>query len=293
MKSDRLSKSYIMSGVKSRMGREVAIAFAKSVNCETMEGDFCGNCKNCRMIASGTHLDVQIYESEKTKFGISIVRTIQQDSAQTNYRAKKRVNIIIDAHKMTVQAQNALLKTLEDSVSSCVTILLTDSDSAILPTIHSRSNLLHLPPLTKSRVIEILTENNLEKSIAEIEFDESGGNIDWLIWLLKNRDIGERIISSIAQKNNNIVDILEIAGDTDYHEGLKYLLPQIISRAMLKKNGFVSSSNILKTAVSHIASLDTEKLFNIRIELTKAEKLWNTGIKKTTLLQKTLIPLMT
>ncbi|MEZ4813385.1 MAG: hypothetical protein R2883_07955 [Caldisericia bacterium] len=232
LKSGKRSKSYIVSGQTNRLGLEFAEAFSMSVNCENMDGDFCGTCKSCKMILGRTHPDFQIYDIEKnkTKIGIETIRIIQEDSSKTNYMAKSRFNIILNADKMTTQAQNALLKTLEDGSNDCTTIMLTDSPDLILPTIHSRSVYINLPPPPKNTLIDRLVELGLPEEVCLLEYDDSGGDLDWLFWLLNNKEYGERILGVIS-KNNDMSEMLEIILDTEYTEGIRLIFPQILSES--------------------------------------------------------------
>lgn len=293
LKSKRLSKCYILSGPKSRNGLDVALGIAKTVNCIKDADSYCDTCKNCRMITKGSHPDVQVYASKKTRFGIDLVKKVQTDSTQTNYSATYRVNILKDAQGMTIPAQNALLKTLEDSLSDCVTIMLTESTSTILDTIKSRSILLNLPPLIKEKAVSMLVEKDIDKDSAEVEYDESSGDIDWLIWALENKEKCERILSSITRsKDERTIAIIESTSNEEYHDGFRYLLPQIVSKALLVKNGVAVQSRILSDAVKTLACENADLIDELREEVEKAEKLWNTGIRKATLLQKIMIPLM-
>ncbi len=293
LNSKKLSKCYILIGPQSRNKLCLALSIAKFVNCSSDIPENCNGCKNCQLITNHTHPDVQVYTSTKTDFGIDLVKKIQTDSSQTNYKAKYRVNIIENAHKMTIPAQNAILKTLEDSVSDSITIMLAETTSSILDTITSRSIILNLPPLTREKTVSIIVEKGLGRDRAESEYNESSGDIEWLIWTLDNREKCDDILSTITkEKNERTVAVIESISNTDNHEGFRYLLPKIVSKAILLKNGIDVQSDILLTAVTVLASEDEKILDAIRIEIQKAEKLWNTRIQKTTLLQKTLMPLM-
>ncbi|MCZ7624713.1 MAG: hypothetical protein M5R38_01690 [Candidatus Methylomirabilis sp.] len=108
--------------------------------------DACGACRSCRNIAAGQHPDVQVIEPDGAFIKIEQIRTLEADAALVPYEAPWKVFILDSAERMTEQAANALLKTLEEPAKDTVFILLTSAVAALLPTIVSPVSVRHLYP---------------------------------------------------------------------------------------------------------------------------------------------------
>ena len=123
------------------------------------------------------YVDIVNYRCKKSSFGVDDVRDVVDEVSKKPFEGDKKVIIIHDGNKMTVQAQNALLKTIEEPPKGVFIILLCESLELILDTIKSRCQIYKLTPLTKDEVklyIERLgTENYSNEEIkAAISYSE-------------------------------------------------------------------------------------------------------------------------
>ncbi|MDI3480872.1 MAG: polymerase subunit delta [Tepidanaerobacteraceae bacterium] len=141
VKAGFVSHAYIFLG-SDEVGCAKAKIFAQTVNCENPELAPCGFCKNCRKISNGTHPDFMEISAEGASIKIDQVRTLIQILAGMPMEAAIRVCIVREAHKMTPEAQNALLKTLEEPSSRSTVVLVTDNLKLLLPTIVSRCQVM-------------------------------------------------------------------------------------------------------------------------------------------------------
>lgn len=143
------SHAYLLAGEKRSGKTTLAKCFAAAIQCEGEGEKPCGRCMSCLQVEEGSHPDVIWLSHEKEEtIGVDEIRKgINEDILLKPYRAKYKVYLIDDAQKMTVQAQNALLKTLEEPPSYGVIILISNVVEAMLPTILSRSVLLPVRPL--------------------------------------------------------------------------------------------------------------------------------------------------
>ena len=146
IKSVSLSHSLLVTGGKSPSQREFAKDLAKALNCS--EGSFfqdCG-CASCSKIESGNHPDVRWYESaeDSTKIKIADIKNLIHWVSLKPFEGRRKVFIVADAHEMTMESQNALLKTLEEPPPQSTIILTTDHRSSLLDTITSRCTELKL-----------------------------------------------------------------------------------------------------------------------------------------------------
>jgi DNA polymerase-3 subunit delta' len=143
------SHAYLLAGERRSGKTTLAKCFAAALQCEGEGEKPCGRCMSCLQVEEGSHPDVVWLSHDKEEtIGVEDIRTgVNEDILLKPYRGKYKVYLIDDAQKMTVQAQNALLKTLEEPPSYGVIILISNTVEAMLPTIQSRSVLLPVKPL--------------------------------------------------------------------------------------------------------------------------------------------------
>ncbi len=154
--SERIANGYIFSG-PDEVGKELmAISFAKTINCKEMEGDFCDKCVSCRRINDGNHTDVRLIIPEGAKLKIEQMRFLKKQSSYKSLESSHKIYIIRDADRMTLEAANSMLKTLEEPSGVVLFILLTTVYNALLPTIRSRCQLVRF-----SLVPQATIENDL------------------------------------------------------------------------------------------------------------------------------------
>jgi DNA polymerase-3 subunit delta' len=140
--SGRVASGYIFAG-PSEVGKELlAISFAKALNCNEVKGDFCDKCVSCRRINDGNHADVGIIRPDGTRLKIEQMRFLKKQSSYKAIESNYKIYIICDADKMTTEAANSMLKTLEEPSGVVLFILLTTVYNSILPTIRSRCQLV-------------------------------------------------------------------------------------------------------------------------------------------------------
>lgn len=108
------------------------------------------------------HIDIIKYKSDKASFGVDAVRDIITESNSKPYESNKKVIIIYQGEKLTIQAQNALLKTIEEPPKGVFIIILTESSELILDTIKSRCQIHKLSPLKNNEMIEFIKREHLE-----------------------------------------------------------------------------------------------------------------------------------
>lgn len=144
----RVSHAYLLTGSTGSGKRLIADTFAKTLQCEESGTEPCGHCKSCSAFDSGNHPDIVYVRPTKKTLGVDDVREqILEDVSLKQYRYRYKIYIVEQADTMTVQAQNALLKTLEEPPAYAVFLLLAENQTAFLPTILSRTVTLHIRPL--------------------------------------------------------------------------------------------------------------------------------------------------
>ncbi|MDP8230659.1 MAG: DNA polymerase III subunit [Candidatus Gorgyraea atricola] len=156
---DTARGSYLFFGPDGIGKRTAAIEFAKAINHDDIAS---------RKIDSGNHPDVFIVypEGKSSSIKIEKIREIIYQASLKPYEAKKRIFIISDAEAMTLEAQNALLKLLEEPPQNHILILTSSNAAALLPTVLSRCKVVKFYSLSQSRIQEFLEARNMEEKEA-------------------------------------------------------------------------------------------------------------------------------
>ena len=214
VQTGKVSHAYILSG-EAGMGRKsLANAFALNLLCEKGLPDPCMQCHACKQVLAGSHPDLIYVTHEKpASIGVDDIREQINDTILVRpYSSYYKIYIVDEAEKMTVQAQNALLKTIEEPPSYAVILLLTTNPDAFLPTILSRCVQLKLKPLKDVVVKEYLIQSlGVEESQAEIYAAFARGNLGKAIHLAESEDF-KRMYDEILQmlKHLKEADISEL-----------------------------------------------------------------------------------
>jgi DNA polymerase-3 subunit delta' len=228
IRSNRIGHAFLFTG-KEGIGKKItAIAFAKAINCFNLTENYepCNRCSSCLKIEKNIHPDFQIITPLNSVITIEQIRNIKDIIYWQPLGSRKKVFLIDDAHKMTVQASNSLLKILEEPPQFAVLILITNSPETILPTIISRCHQISFHPINKGEQRDILMGMNfgLEKNQLEeiilfssgnlgkaielagepVKLKEKSRYIDWLIGT-KPEEVMSKYFSS---PENEVKDIL-------------------------------------------------------------------------------------
>ena len=154
----KVSHAYILNAPVSSGKMMIAEAFAATLQCEKKGTEPCMECHSCKQAASHNHPDIIYVRHEKPNtIGVDDIRVqINQDIAVKPYSSPYKIYIVDEAEKMNVQAQNALLKTIEEPPAYGVILLLTTNADAFLPTILSRCIRLDLKPVADDKIKDFL-----------------------------------------------------------------------------------------------------------------------------------------
>ena len=146
VQEDKVSHAYILNGERGSGKKMLAALFATTLQCEKGEPDPCNVCHSCIQAESGNHPDIIRVQHEKPNtISVEDIRTqVNNDILIKPYQGPYKIYIISEADLMTPQAQNALLKTIEEPPEYAVIFLLTENAEALLPTITSRCVMLKL-----------------------------------------------------------------------------------------------------------------------------------------------------
>ena len=161
LSTGKISHAYIINGERSSGKEFIARVFAMALQCEKSDVEPCGECHSCKQALSGNQPDIIYISHEKPgTIGVEDIRTqINADIAVKPYSSPHKIYIMNEGEQMTVQAQNALLKTLEEPPEYAVILILTTQIEALLPTILSRCVVLNMKPVSDALVKKYLMED--------------------------------------------------------------------------------------------------------------------------------------
>lgn len=159
--SGKISHAYIINGEKSSGKEFIAKIFAMALQCERRETEPCHECRFCKQALSGNQPDIiKVTHEKQGTISVDDIRTqINNDVAIKPYSSPYKIYIVSEAEKMTPQAQNALLKTLEEPPAYAVIMLLTGNVNSLLPTVLSRCVVLNMKPVSDEAVKRHLMED--------------------------------------------------------------------------------------------------------------------------------------
>lgn len=228
LESGKISHAYIINGERSSGKEFIAKIFAMALQCEAEGIEPCNECHSCKQALSGNHPDIiKVTHEKPATVGVEDIRNgVNNDVVIKPYSSKWKIYIINEAEKMTVQAQNALLKTLEEPPAYAVILLLTSNPEALLPTIQSRCVVLNMKPVSddivknylmkelhipdyKADVCTAFARGNLGKAkalAASEEFDNIKTEAVSLLKYIRDMEITD-IVSAIKKINDYKIDI--------------------------------------------------------------------------------------
>ena len=214
IENNKISHAYILTGEAGTGRKSIANAFSMALLCEKGGKEPCMVCHSCKQVLSGNHPDLIYVKHEKpNSIGVDDIREQINDTIMIRpYSSYYKIYIVDEAEKMTVQSQNALLKTIEEPPSYAVIILITTNQEAFLPTILSRCVQLKLKPLKDFTVKSYLVEHlGVAEKEAEICAAFARGNLGKAIHLASSDAFKELYYKIMALvKNVDSMDIVDL-----------------------------------------------------------------------------------
>ena len=161
VENNRVSHAYILNGERGSGKKMLANLFAMTLLCETGDNEPCGKCHSCKQAESGNHPDIiRVTHEKPNSISVDDIRIQVNNTVDIKpYQGPYKVYIIPQADMMTPQAQNAILKTIEEPPSYAVFLLLTENAETLLPTINSRCVMLKLRNIKDTLIKKYLMEN--------------------------------------------------------------------------------------------------------------------------------------
>ena len=195
--------AYLFTGAPGIGRRTLALAFTKALYCQSAPepGEYCGTCRSCRQLERLQHTDLFIGQSAAPgeTLKIDTVREIQHDLNMQPYAAPWRTALFLRFEEANVNAQNALLKTLEEPPALSKLLLTASNENALLPTISSRCEVIRLRPMALGDLAGRLESARMmlpdeAKRLAHL----AGGRPGQALRLADTPDEAERMVSIAA-----------------------------------------------------------------------------------------------
>lgn len=213
LSTGKVSHAYIINGEKFAGKEFIAKVFAMALQCQAGEVNPCQECHACKQALSDNQPDIiKVTHEKPNAISVDDIRAqINNDVAIKPYSSPYKIYIMNEAEKMTVQAQNAILKTLEEPPEYAVILLLTSNVNSLLPTILSRCVVLNMKPVSDSLVRKYLMEQmQIPDYKAEVCVAFARGNIGKARLLASSEDF--------ENVKGEAVSLLKYIQDMELHE---------------------------------------------------------------------------
>ena len=210
----KVSHAYILNGPDLSGKMMIAEAFARALLCEKQDPDGCGECRSCRQSDDRNNPDIIYVKHDKPNtISVDDIRTqLNNDIVIKPYSNQYKIYIVDEAEKMNQQAQNALLKTIEEPPAYAVIMLLTTNADSFLQTIRSRCITLNLKSV-KNDVIKsyLMTEKKIPDYQADVCAAFAQGVVGKAIKLASSDDFNELKESALSLiKRLDDIDLYEM-----------------------------------------------------------------------------------
>ena len=163
-----MAHAYLLSGPDSSGLLRVALSVACALKCRDREGVPCGNCIECRRVAQNNHPDVHVVLPDGETLKLGQVRDLQSTLHMKSTEGGDKVGILAQAERMSLEAANSLLKTLEDPPPETILILTTRQAGKLPPTVLSRCQIVRLAPVAPQVIANRLIACDVEEAAADL-----------------------------------------------------------------------------------------------------------------------------
>lgn len=295
IKNNGIVHSYMFVGQDGIGKKIIAKEFARKVLCKPInesldEYNNSKNCESCIKFESNNHPDFKIISPEGNYIKIAQIRQMQEDVYKKTILSKKKIFIIDKADYMTEEAQNSLLKTLEEPPEYIVIILILSNESLLLNTIKSRCMKINFLNIPEDEIKNYINRNNLIENPSKNMLKLFNGSIGKIYEIKENMDIyiqTEQLTKEILQRKiisvlellkksefiykskeyaNNILEYMTVIVYSDITEKIES--GEIVNKTLLKIIEIIKNTIIkLKSNANYDMIID-EMIFNI-YEVTK------------------------
>lgn len=267
--TNSVAHSYIFSGQYGIGKKQIAIEFAKMILCLNKDKSPCGECKSCIELENDNNPDFNIIKPDG-KIKIEQIRKMLEKVYEKPIISDKKVYIIDDAETMTIEAQNCLLKTLEEPPEYIIIILITSNESNLINTIKSRCLKLTFNSLESGELKQYL-ENKLEfQNISETMLENFEGSVGNALKVKEKQELYSNMETTLKNFNcNSVIDLINNATETykgkeNINEILEYFNIYFLKKA---KEEYNNASKYVK-AIEIIEDTKKRLVYNSNYDMT-------------------------
>lgn len=255
--------SYMFFGTEGIGKKLFALEFAKMILCENQKNSPCEKCKSCIEFDSNNNPDFFFIEPDGNSIKIDQIRNMQKGILEKPIISSKKVYIINNAETMTKEAQNCLLKTLEEPQEYVVIILIVSDENSMLPTIKSRCTKIFFEKISDENL-----KTYIKEKIGDVHFEESmiklsEGSIGKCIEISKKQEILKKIEDFINNIEN--MDEVQIINASSYFNENKEDINLILDYIYIL---IFNKTKELSNKIKYIFAM--EKVQNAKEKLSKS-----------------------
>lgn len=262
---DRLPCSLLFAGIAGVGKGTLAHFLCKAANCRELEDDFCDDCGSCRKIEQQVHPDVRRYAPDGAFIKIDQMRDLIREVFFKPFEGRRRVFVIDQAHRLRLEAANAILKTLEEPPETSLLILVTDSPNDLPGTLRSRCQRIQFHPFTPVELESILRQRSIYPA----------GDLP-LVGRISRGSLGKALNLDLQQyreaRGEMVEAIRACAGALSYHRALQNTEPLASPR---QKGQFEFKTGVLYDLLRDLMLIrldaPSENLTNIDLHSELAE----------------------
>ncbi len=287
LKTGNISHAYILAGEKGSGKKMIAKLYAKTLQCEDPQNiggviEPCGKCHSCIQAENEDHPDIITVHHEHVALGVDDIREQVRDSVSIKpYSRPRKVYIIPDGEKMTIQAQNALLKTLEEPPAYVVILILTDNIDVFLPTILSRCITLQIRPVSDESLLDyLIKKKKVANYAAELCVAFARGNVGRAMQLAESESFENvrlatlSLMETLPGKDITSMNLAvkEIIGDKkeDHRQDFMDVLMFLVRDLTVYKAAQTEENLIFRDKVSYIRSTAQSCSFQVLGDMMQA-----------------------
>jgi DNA polymerase-3 subunit delta' len=267
IKNKNILHSYLFLGTEGIGKLAMAKQFAKKVLCLNHTEDEICTCKSCTCFNGKNHPDYYIINEAGESIKIDTIREITEKAFEKPILSDKKVYIINDFEKMTKEAQNCLLKTLEEPPEFVVIVIISSNENIILNTIKSRCMTIKFHNIEDKELLEYAKSQLGYENISENLLKSFDGSIGKAIKLKDNKENYDKIENLVLNlSNKDLVDIM-LEGRILYDkENIQDILDYIIVCLYSKKNVNEKYINCIKYINECSSRLKSNSNFDMSID---------------------------
>lgn len=285
--NDRNAHAYLVVSPDALTLSDGITLMAQGLLCENKNA--CGKCLGCVRVEHGSHTNVKTVANESNSLKVADIGELVERSVLSGLESGNNVFVIPNGEKMNEQAQNKLLKTLEEPSEGVVIIIGVPSEGAVLQTIRSRCKIIHLPAWDYESLTEILSNVCDDKEMVKLAADFSGGSLESAMKIISDQSFKEKFVqvSEVMTKLNKSAEIPAYLGklgkDKDSFLQSLSIMENIIGK--LEKEHIRGEKNALtqKYSLNTLANMyglitDSYRKLNSNCNITSVETALLLGI---------------